>query len=291
MKDTFTPVSLEKQAEYAEIIKHCPQATSDYSFANIFGWREHYGLEWAFVNGMVWIRQTKPEVVYWAPVGPWKDYDWENCKCIRETGRFTRVPAVLAEIWKDVFDDIVLEEHRGHFDYVYDVQELIELRGNRFHKKKNLLKQFLKKYDFEYTPMGPECVEEVLEMQAEWYQWYEDNKPSKALEAENHAISTVLKNFDCFKRLLGGTLRVDGKVVAYTVAEPLDSETMVIHFEKGNIKYKGIYQAINQMFLENSGQPFKYVNREQDLDDEGLRKAKLSYHPVHFMEKYEASFK
>ncbi|MFZ0484981.1 MAG: phosphatidylglycerol lysyltransferase domain-containing protein, partial [Desulfobacterales bacterium] len=70
------------------------------------------------------------------------------------------------------------------------------------------------------------------------------------------------------------------------IAEQLSQDTIVIHFEKGNPDYKGAYQAINQMFLEHNGEQFDFVNREQDLGDEGLRKAKLSYHPVDFVKKY-----
>jgi hypothetical protein len=83
---------------------------------------------------------------------------------------------------------------------------------------------------------------------------------------------------------------VDGKVVAYTVAEPVSDESIVIHFEKGNTAYKGVYQAINQMFLEAQASKYLYVNREQDLGEEGLRKAKLSYNPAFMLKKFEAVF-
>jgi hypothetical protein len=79
---------------------------------------------------------------------------------------------------------------------------------------------------------------------------------------------------------------VDEKMIAYTIAEALDDDSIVIHFEKGCPNFKGVYQAINQMFLERCCQGFKIVNREQDLGDEGLRKAKLSYNPVAFLKKY-----
>jgi hypothetical protein len=81
----------------------------------------------------------------------------------------------------------------------------------------------------------------------------------------------------------------DGAMVAYTVAERLTADSIVIHFEKGDTQYKGIYQAINQMFLAHSAPDFALVNREQDLNDDGLRKAKLSYHPVDFIHKYRVS--
>jgi hypothetical protein len=84
---------------------------------------------------------------------------------------------------------------------------------------------------------------------------------------------------------------VEGIIVAYTIAEKLDPDTVVVHYEKGCPDYKGVYQAINQMFLENLQGAFKWVNREQDLGEEGLRKAKLSYNPVDFLKKYRVTFR
>jgi hypothetical protein len=78
-------------------------------------------------------------------------------------------------------------------------------------------------------------------------------------------------------------------MVAYTVAEALTVDMLLIHFEKGDTQYKGIYQAINQKFLENSAAEYTFVNREQDLNDEGLRKAKLSYHPEDFLRKFRVT--
>ncbi len=124
-------------------------------------------------------------------------------------------------------------------------------------------------------------------MQLDWYRWQEENNHSDALVAENKAIAKVLKEMDTIRNLTGGTLRVDNRIIAYTIAEPLGDDTIVIHFEKGNTYFKGVYQAINQMFLENNASDKKFVNREQDLGEPGLRKAKLSYNPIDFMKKYE----
>ena len=286
----FEPISLDRQDEYHEALTGCPQLlTSDFSFANVFGWADHYGLEWAFHSGLCFIRQTKQEPVCWAPVGPWENYDWTGCRAMTEGKKFVRVPEALTRLWSIAFDNrMTITESRGHWDYVYSVEELIALKGKAFHKKKNLLNQFKKNYLYSYESMAPECVEEVLEMQDEWYKWYEENNPSEALKAENHAITRVLQHIDQIKGLMGATIRVDGKVIAYTVAEPLCEDSLVIHFEKGDIRFKGVYQAINQMFLENDGAEYTNVNREQDLDDEGLRKAKMSYNPSFFLKKFEA---
>ena len=282
----FSPISLERQADYKAALCACPQVTSDYAFANLYGWAAHYGLSWSFAHNLVWLRQSLPGEVCWAPVGDWSKVDWASLGCLSGPKRFTRVPEALLGIWEQAFAGrIRSEEARDHFDYVYSVPELVELKGNKFHKKKNLLTQFEKNNIFEYMPLQAECVEEVLDMQAEWHGWQEH--ASEALEAENRAISLVLKDFDRLKSLTGGTIRVDGKVVAYTVGECLNQDTLVIHFEKGDTRFKGIYQAINKHFLAAQEDRFAFVNREQDLGDEGLRKAKLSYNPVSFMKKYE----
>lgn len=288
MNTTFVyePITLERQVDYMSVLGTCPQVTSDYAYANLYGWSEHYGLSWRFAHNMVWVKQSLPQEIHWAPVGDWTKVDWAALPCLTGPMRFTRVPAALARIWEQAFAGrIRMTEARDHFDYVYSVPELVELKGNKFHKKKNLLNQFEKSYMFEYSPMYAECVEEVLDMQAEWHGWQEH--PSEALVAENQAICRVLKDFDRMRCLMGGAMRVDGKVVAYTVGECLGNSTVVIHFEKGDTRFKGVYQAINKHFLAAQEGRFALVNREQDLGDEGLRKAKLSYNPVQFMEKFD----
>ena len=99
----------------------------------------------------------------------------------------------------------------------------------------------------------------------------------------------MLNSYEKLKGLKGGAILVDNKLIAYTVAEKISEDMVIIHFEKGSQEYKGVYQAINQMFLEHSCKDFKTVNREQDLGDKGLRKAKLSYNPVDFIKKYKVT--
>lgn len=288
MLPTFEPISLEKQDDYLKYLEACPQKASDYSFVNLWGWAEEYGLEWAFTENMVWIRQTRPDVLYWAPVGAWTDADWDTCPCVTTGGnRFIRVPEVLKDIWQNLCAGrLDITESRDHWDYLYDVKELTELRGNRFHKKKNLLRQFMKKYDYLYHSMTPDCVEAALDMQQEWFSW-RDEESQQTLSAENRAISRVLTSWDALHGVFGGVIEVEGAQAAYTVAERLSEDTLVIHFEKGHTPFKGVYQAINQMFLGADASAYAYVNREQDLGDPGLRKAKESYNPVGYLKKYD----
>ncbi len=295
MQPRFTPISdpssLDRQGPYREVLAACSQIPSDYSFINLWGWALNYGLEWAWEHGLVWIRQTLPETVYWAPVGPWQSVDWgvAIASLSSEPIRFIRVPDHLLGLWKRLPGlRCRYMETRGHWDYVYSVPELVALKGNRFHKKKNLLSQFLKRYDYQYQPFEPDLVKQVLAMQADWCLW-RDCESSETLTAENIAVERVLTRWDALHGILGGIIRVDDQLVAYTVADALTDGTLVIHFEKGCTRITGIYQAINQMFLESLGDRFARVNREQDLDDPGLRKAKLSYQPIDLLEKYEVT--
>ena len=286
----FSPISLRYQERYLDLLSKCPQKTSDYSFANIYGWADEYGLEWGFEQDLVWLRQHKPQPCCWAPIGAWDKTEWEGFLPFLGNEKFQRIPEELTRVWRKEFGErMVLSETRGQWDYLYLVRELIELRGNRFHKKKNLLNQFQRGYRAVYHELDMDCVERVLEMQHNWCTWKEC-ADSDALEKENSAVERVLTDWDSIPGLMGGALEVEGEIVAYTVAEALTENTIVIHFEKGHAGYKGVYQAMNNLFLSNTATSFEYVNREQDLDDQGLRKAKLSYNPVRFLKKYSVRF-
>jgi hypothetical protein len=284
----FQPLSLTQQDNYRQLLQETPQKASDYSFINLWTWQEEYGLEWAFEHGLVWIRQTKPSSVLWAPVGPWHEINWRNFfqQNDLERYRFTRVPQDLLDIWQQQDPQkISFQEAPEQWDYLYSVAELINLSGNRFHKKKNLLKQFTRKYSFNYLPLSSEETERALTLQTEWCLW-RDCEDSTTLQAENKAILRAFQDWNSLKNVLGGGLEIEGNMVAFTIAEPLDTENIVIHFEKACPQYKGSYQAINQLFLKNSAAAYTYVNREQDLGDPGLRKAKKSYNPYGYLQKY-----
>ncbi len=285
----FETIDLFGQEEYLANLKKIPQKISDLSFINLYGWAEEYGLKMAFAEGLYWIKQTRPREVFWPPVGDYEQ-DWasllKKLDLLKPGTEWVRMPEVLVHKWQKTIPNLTIKPAREHWDYLYLVEELIELKGNRFHKKKNLLNQFLKKYDFVYRELETGDIEAALTLQAEWCLWKEcaDSMP---LEAENKAIFRVLSNWSRLKNIFGGALWVEGKMIAYTVAEPLDEETLVIHFEKGCPNFKGVYQAINHLFLKNSAFHFKYVNREQDLGDLGLRKAKESYNPCAYLKKYK----
>jgi hypothetical protein len=289
---TFEPITLDRQNDYLALLSRCPQVGSDYSFINAWAWADEYGLQWAWDGELVWLRQSRPREALWAPMGPWREIDWDRrMESAELAGRsFIRVPEQLSDIWAARFGDRVrVDPARDHWDYVYLMSDLVDLPGNRFHKKKNLLRQFEKSFDFRYVEFGPKLIDQALAMQEDWCTW-RDCESSELLSSENQAIYRVLSHWHRFDRIMGGALIVEGIIVAYTLAEPLTADTLVIHFEKGCPAFKGGYQAINQMFLANAGGGYRFVNREQDLGNEGLRKAKESYNPVDYLKKSNVSF-
>jgi hypothetical protein len=289
MQLTFGPINLEQQEAYRKRLSQCASIASDYSFANLFGWGPEYDLQWAWHNDLVWIRQSLPFPALWAPVGDWNAVAWPSMleMVAAMTDRIIRVPEALYRMWGHALPTgSTFAETRGQWDYLYTIEDLVQLKGNRFHKKKNLVHQFKKNYVYDYVPFGRKMIDQALGMQEDWCTW-RDCESDETLASENKAIEKILSNWHRLQGLTGGALRVENTLVAYTIAEQMPDRTIVIHFEKGNSEYKGSYQAINQMFLENLSVDADTVNREQDLDNEGLRKAKLSYHPVGFIKKHE----
>lgn len=289
MQAQFTSVSLLQSEEYYTYWNLTPTHSLDYTLANLWGWERYFGLEWWFDDELCWIRQTRPNLVLWAPLGPWGKIAWNKARfqMLGETRQFTRVPEDLVSIWEHQLEGkISAEEERGQWEYLYNKDELVNLPGNRYHKKKNHLNSYIKTYgEPDYHEITPDMVQDVLGVQNDWCQWHEcDDSPS--LRAENEAINRVLTHWDKFRNFYGGCLEIDNKMIAFSVGEKLDSETLGVHFEKGLNGYKGVYQAMNSEFARHAGRDLKFVNRAQDMDEEGLRQAKMTYLPVGFLKKF-----
>jgi uncharacterized protein len=288
----FEPIRLEQQAAYRKMLAQCSQIASDYSFINLWGWGPEYGLQWAWQDNLVWLRQRHPEPALWAPVGDWHAVNWPEAMAAARTAadRMVRVPEALIEILRETMGDTLnIEETPDHWDYLYRVEDLVELKGNRYHKKKNLVNQFTNTYAYRYLELDSAMIEQAMGMQEDWCTW-RDCEDSDTLAAENNAIARVLNDWKSLAALDGGALIVDDLIVAYTIAERFADNTLLIHFEKACPDYKGGYQAINQQFLVHAAQEQILVNREQDLGDEGLRKAKRSYHPVDYVRKFQVTW-
>lgn len=179
---------------------------------------------------------------------------------------------------------------RDGYDYLYNAEDLINLVGRKYSRKRNHIHNFKKNHpDFLYLPLTENLFADCIRLTKEWCEKKDcDDNPS--LECEKCAVITGLENF-AYLELQGGAIVVNGRVEAFTFGEVLNEDTAVVHVEKGNPDIKGIYPVINQEFCLANWQQMKYINREEDLGLEGLRKAKESYFPVRMVEKYMVTLK
>ncbi|MDR0487193.1 MAG: DUF2156 domain-containing protein [Treponema sp.] len=193
--------------------------------------------------------------------------------------------SVLSPVSEKLLESgITIAEDRDNFDYLYYRGELAELTGKKFHKKKNLVNQFLHNYpEHEQRPMTASLVPAAVEILDRWRQ---DKALSTGENGDYTAAREALDMFDILN-LRGSVFFVNGKPAAYCLGESIAKGKMfAIHFEKAVDEYKGIYQFMNQAFAAALPRFFTWINREQDLGDEGLRHAKTSYRPCGFVQKY-----
>lgn len=264
----------------------------DFTFGNLYAWSAAEHTEFAEKDGFLYLRSTFNGVTSYA--FPWGDGDIHTAfEQIRQDAlergadlSFYCVGEEQLEQLRSFFGDkLIVKEQRDYFDYVYLRENLATLKGRRYHSKKNHVNTFCKRYNYTYEELTDENLSECLEFSHKWHMLADS---TQQLEAERQVIDCAFKKF--FELgLSGALLRVDGKIVAYAVGEPmLDGETYCIHFEKACPEIPTAYATVNKMFAEKLPDKFKYINREDDAGVEGLRKAKTSYHPEFFVKKYYA---
>ena len=181
-------------------------------------------------------------------------------------------------------------EERDLFDYVYDAESMRTLAGRKNQKKRNHINYFLKEYEgrFEYKLLDKNNFDECLDLVKQWADNKEENNEyDEGMDDELIGIKKIFNNYDVLKfNVKIGGIYIDGKLEAFTIGELLNPNMALIHIEKANPNIRGLYPFINQQFLVNEFSDVEFVNREEDLGIPGLRKAKLSYHPIRFVEKY-----
>lgn len=181
-------------------------------------------------------------------------------------------------------------EERDLFDYVYDAESMRTLAGRKNQKKRNHINYFLKEYEgrFEYKLLDKNNFDECLDLVKQWADNKEENNEyDEGMDDELIGIKKIFNNYDVLRSNVKiGGIYVDGKLEAFTIGELLNPNMALIHIEKANPNIRGLYPFINQQFLVNEFNDVEFVNREEDLGIPGLRKAKLSYHPIRFVEKY-----
>ena len=289
---SFREIRLEDKNHFQGFFINFPPQISEYTFTNLFIWRNYYHFEWCLWGDCLCIlaRPERSQPFFLPPLCEKKSKEriknlllHLKSQNIKETVQ--RVPEYLVNQYlKECNNHFEISLDRDNCDYVYLTDDLIKLEGNKFHGKRSHINKFKKNYSYQYKPLTPELTSECLELETEWCNLKHCEKfPS--LAGEEKAIYEALSNMETlgFK---GGVILINEKVEAFALGEQLNSQTTVIHAEKANPAFDGIYQIINQEFCKHEWENIPYINREQDLGEESLRKAKLSYHPYHLVNKY-----
>lgn len=291
MKFLFRSINLDTIIPYMEYFEMMKQRSSDYSAGVLLCWEKALGYQFAFDEdeGLVWIKGSYPEEHFLAPVGNWKVRGWDELLGARfgEICKFRSVPEKLVEIWdKQLPGAVTVQDDRGSWEYLHKVSDLASLAGKKYVKKRNRINQFGKLNQYTYLPMTPDLLPRIVEFQRAWCDSYKIFNGYETIAMESDGIlNAILANWEKLPMLRGGAIEVMGRIAAYTIAEAV-GDTLMIHFEKAGLEYNAAYQVINQEFLIHEGEDFKFVNREEDMDDPGLRDAKMSYHPFNFVKKY-----
>jgi len=267
-----------------------PPVISEFTFTNLFIWRHAYQLKIGrFKNFLCLLSDQGGESFFFPSIG-----EGDVVECYRIlfqylegkgiSPKIARVPETLISGTDWQAEGFVIEFDRDQCDYIYLTEDLIKLQGRKYHRKRNHIKQFKEKYSYQYTSLTSEWISECLRLETEWC----DLRHCEAIPGLFNESIAIKEAFTHFERLgvKGGAILINGKVEAFTLGEPLNQDTVIIHIEKANPAYEGLYTIINQAFLENHWSEYTHVNREQDLGEEGLRKAKESYFPHHMVNKY-----
>ena len=179
-------------------------------------------------------------------------------------------------------------EERQFFDYVYNAQKLRTLSGKKYHKKKNHVNAFLREYEgrWEYRTLSRENRDEIMDFLAKWKVERKIEDPYHRIESEAEGIRFLLYECENVPVRIGG-IYVDGELNAFSIASKNENSDMIfVHIEKANPEMRGLYPVINQQFQMHEFPDATEVNREDDMGLEGLRKSKLSYHPIRLLKKY-----
>lgn len=291
----FQPVKAKDKEIIDKYMRRANSRSCDMSFAAVYLWEDFYLAEYAICGDMLVFRTTEGGTSYSFPIGDGDPTEAlaaieSYCAAHEESMKLHCVyrehEAWLSEHFPGKFE-VVFD--RDSADYIYECEKLIGLKGKKFHGKKNHVNKFTKSYDWSYEPLTAANTEECLAM---LYAWKERNcEPGNIEKHAEICVSEKALREREFLGLTGGLLRADGEVVAFALGERVCDDTLVVHIEKAFSEVPGAYAMINQQFLVHEAEGICYVNREDDVGEPGLRKAKLSYHPAFLFEKGFARLK
>lgn len=288
----FKALTPKDRKQYEEILFPSGERGCEYSFTNLYMWGRQ---KMAYLHGhALYFSQFNRKSVYLFPIGQGdkKAVIEAIIADAKERGipcRFTGLtPSDCEELHQLFPDKFRCHFDRDSFDYVYDINDLCELKGRKFQKKRNHLNRFrAERPNHRFLPITKETLPAVAEMAEKWYEKRLTDNPHGDYHMEQAALKKALRDFDELG-LEGVLLEDGGELMAFAMGSPLREDTFDIHFEKALDPNDGTYAAINQGFaayLREKHPQLQWLNREDDMGLEGLRKAKLSYNPHHMLEK------
>ena len=297
----FKPITLDVKPLIDSYTKPWMLECSDLSFTNLFIWGADGKMEYAEKNHVLYIKLDFKgvPVFLWAPIpmhGAEVDYRqaiYDGIAYMKNIG----VEPTFRSVWTP-FRDKMLETCPELFsmptdiawDYVYARESLATLKGKKLHGKRNHINKFLSKYpDYEYRKLEPSMAADCIALYDQWMT-EKDEETTESLQNEKLSVELALHNMETLG-LTGGTIYIDGKLCAFTVGERLHPHMQLIHIEKADTNYEGIFPMINQQYVLHECEEVELINREEDMGIEGMRKAKRSYNPLKMIEKHLISIR
>lgn len=295
MQIDFKPITIDDKEVITSFTLPSPLRNCDLAFSNMCSWRFLYLSEYAVYKNFLLIRfyieeKNKKRIAYMRPIG---NGDFRDALLQLEEDSWQHGHPLLmlgvTPISKDLLEEAFPGEftyipERDYFDYIYLREDLATLKGKKFQAKRNHVNKFKKQYAYEYEPLTEKLVPECLDFEAKWYKANRTDDDQEELTDERKSMIFALNHFKELN-LLGGAIRIDHKLVAFTFGSPINQDTFGVHVEKADTDYDGAYSIINQEFASRIPEQYVYVNREEDLGIPGLRKAKLSYNPTILLPK------
>lgn len=294
----FRDITLEDKELISSFTLNSERRNCDLSFSNLCSWRFNYNTQIAVVDSFLtfkfWIDETQP--VYMMPVG--EGSIQEVMSALMEDAQNNHTRFCMLGICADMLEtletllpgQLQFSTDRDYSDYLYLRSDLTELKGKKFQPKRNHINRFKTLYpDYNFYPITPDRIQECLDLEAEWCKQNNCDQ-QEGTGNERRALVYALQNFEALG-LTGGILEVNQQIAAFTFGMPINHQTFGIHVEKADTNFEGAYAMINQLFARQIPEQYIYINREEDLGIEGLRKAKLSYQPFLILDKYMACLK
>jgi hypothetical protein len=288
---TFKPITIEDKDLINSYTDSHATYDCEFSFGNLYAWHFLNESSFAVVDNCLVIRFRTPHHshLYLNPIG-----EGDKTKVIEQldkeaqrNGEVFKVRGPQQEVMNMLeayaAGGFTYEANRDYFDYVYSRTKLIELTGKNYQPKRNHINKFKKEYEYKFTPLTADILPYCLELESEWCKKRHCFEV-ESMKYEHQAFTNAIHHFEELG-MSGGAIWVNDEIVAFTLGSPINHRTFDIQFEKADTDIDGVYAIINQEFAKTLPEQYIYLNREEDMGMEGLRKAKLSYHPEFMVEK------